>query len=483
MESTFNPYTSSGAWSLYNPSEASEHSNEMPISPRHPIASNIPLSTAVMQTTVDEFTAATLANKVPVASLLISPPEQTPYESFDQGQLATMNTSSMLPPMQRAKGNPAQQPPSPPISPLKKPTNQVQRTTPGSNVKDPILYPEELTGPAQPLFSNRRPSSVEAIDITRHMNARRQKPLKRGVKAPNRRDYEDFAYVVTAWNGAYERLRTDAERAAYQQAELAQVRLDDRARLGAHAGNHNNNKPTKKYHTTSHKLLKAKPDGATITAKDVVASATGPHSPHKITKSGRPSAKPRAKASPAAEEKKSKVSKTQTVDIDYNHIPDYCPPVDILDSKKMSIPSVSNPRPFEDSELHLLSLLHPQEQDLARNLRIGPATYLTTKRRIFVDRLYFYYFEKEVREEQEAEGVRDKLFVKDFKKTHAQYAGKIDVNKSSKLHEAFDSVGWFDRKWCEGHAMPTFDNAKDKHFSLGDGNGKPGPQAFFNRKA
>lgn len=387
----------------------------------------------------------------------------------------------MLPPMQKPRRNLAQQPPSPPISPLKKSTDQVHSPTASSNVTDPILYPEELTSPGQPLFNNNhRPSSVEAIDITRHMYARRHKPLKRGVKTPDRLDYEYFAYVVTAWNGAYERLRTDAERAAYQQAELAQVRLDDRARLGSHT---ENRKLAKKYPTTNHKLLKAKPDRPSITVKDVIASATGPRNSPKVTKSGRQSAKPRVKASPAAEEKKSKVSKTQTVDIDYNHVPDYCPPVGILDSKKMSIPSVSNPRPFEDGELHLLPLLHPQEQELARNLRIGPATYLTTKRRIFVDRLYFYYFEKEVREEQEAEGVRDKLFVKDFKKTHAQYAGKIDVNKSSKLHEAFDSVGWFDRKWCEGHTMPTFDNAKDKHFSPGDGNGKPGPQVFFNRKA
>ncbi|KAJ4408458.1 hypothetical protein N0V82_009687 [Gnomoniopsis sp. IMI 355080] len=435
-----------------------------------------------MQSTINEAPAASPANKVPVASLLISPPEQTPYESFDQGQQATIHTVSTLPSMKKPHGNLAQQPPSPPISPLKKPSNQVQTTTAGSNVKDPILYPEELTSPVQPLFSHRRPSSVEAIDITRHMNARRKNPLKRGVKTPDRRDYEYFAYVVTAWNGAYERLRTDAERAAYQQAELAQVRSDDRARLAAHAeSNHaeNNHKSTKKYRATSHKLLKAKPDRASITVKDVVASATGPHNSPKVTKSGRQTAKPRVKASPAAEEKKSKVSKTQTVDIDYNHIPDYCPPMETLNSMKMSIPSVSNPRPFEENELQLLPLLHPQEQDLARNLRISPATYLTTKRRIFVDRLHFYHYEKQRRDEEEAEG---KTFVKDFKKTHAQNAGKIDVNKSSKLHEAFDSVGWFDRKWCERHAAPTFDNAKDKHFFPGDGNGKPGPIGYFTRK-
>lgn len=479
MDSSRPSYQGLYRWSFDGPNQTSNQSIEKSASPRQSIVRDVPTSTTpTMQPTVHEVSAASSANKVPVASLLISPPEQTPYESFDQGHPASMNTISMMPLMKKPQGHPAQQPPSPPISPLKKASNQIQTTTTGSNVKDPILYPEELASPVQPLFHSRRPSNVEAIDITRHMNARRLKPLKHGVKIPDRLDYEDFAYVVAAWNGAYQRLRTDAERAAYQQAELAQIRLDDRARLAAR----DENKPAKKYPTITHKPLKAKPERASITVKDVVASATGPRNSNKVTKSGRQTAKPRAKASPAAEEKKSKTTKTQTVDIDYDHIPNYCPPVSILDMKKMSIQSVNNPRPFEDNELHLLPLLHPQERELARNLRIGPATYLTTKRRIFVDRLYFYHFEKEVREEQEADGVRDKLFVKDFKKTHAQYAGKIDVNKSSKLHEAFDSVGWFDRKWCEGHAMPTFDNAKDKHFSPGDGNGKPGPQVFFNRK-
>lgn len=463
----FSPYQQPNRFAFSNQSQSTFTSSNSPFTPQT-LRPNVAQSMSAMQST---------ASKVPVASLLISPPEQTPYESFDQGAQVALNRTSMLPPMQKPHGNPAQQAPSPPVSPLKKASNQVLATTAGSDAKDPILYPEELTSPVQPLFNNRR-SSVEAIDITRHIDARKFKPLKNGVEIPERLAYEDFAYVVTAWSGAYERLQTDAERAAYQRAELAQVKSDDRARLAARAAS----KSAKQFSTIIHKPLRAKPDRASTTVKDVVSSATGPRSPTKVTKSARQTTKPRVKALPTAEEKKSKSTKTQTVDIDFDRIPDYCPPLHMLGTKNMTIPSVNNPRPFEDGELHLLGLLHPQEQELARNLRIGPATYLTTKRRIFVDRLYFYHFEKEVQEEQEADGARDKPYVKDFKKTHAQHAGKIDVNKSSKLHEAFDSVGWFDRKWCEPHPMPSFDNAKDKHFSPGDGNGKPGPQIFFNRK-
>ena len=36
---------------------------------------------------------------------------------------------------------------------------------------------------------------------------------------------------------------------------------------------------------------------------------------------------------------------------------------------------------------------------------------------------------------------------KSFTKTAAQTVTNIDVNKTSKLWEAFDRVGWWDEKW------------------------------------
>jgi len=38
---------------------------------------------------------------------------------------------------------------------------------------------------------------------------------------------------------------------------------------------------------------------------------------------------------------------------------------------------------------------------------------------------------------------------KEFRKTDAQQACKIDVNKASKLWSAFDKVGWLDPKWVK----------------------------------
>ncbi|KAF7539606.1 hypothetical protein G7Z17_g12393 [Cylindrodendrum hubeiense] len=74
-------------------------------------------------------------------------------------------------------------------------------------------------------------------------------------------------------------------------------------------------------------------------------------------------------------------------------------------------------------------LLHPDELTLAGNLRLDCATYLTSKRRIFERRLQCLRNGKE------------------FRKTDAQQACKIDVNKASKLWTAFDKVGWLDAEW------------------------------------
>jgi hypothetical protein len=77
----------------------------------------------------------------------------------------------------------------------------------------------------------------------------------------------------------------------------------------------------------------------------------------------------------------------------------------------------------QDPDRHHLS---PAELSLASTLRLSCATYLCSKRRIFEAR------------------VRALRIGKEFRKTDAQQACKIDVNKASKLWTAYDRVGWFD---------------------------------------
>lgn len=76
-------------------------------------------------------------------------------------------------------------------------------------------------------------------------------------------------------------------------------------------------------------------------------------------------------------------------------------------------------------------MLHEAEINLAGTLRLSCATYLCSKRRIFQARLNALRIGKE------------------FRKTDAQQACKIDVNKASKLWTAYDKVGWFNRSYFQ----------------------------------
>jgi hypothetical protein len=113
-------------------------------------------------------------------------------------------------------------------------------------------------------------------------------------------------------------------------------------------------------------------------------------------------------------------------DLDYNAIPDYSPPLESLagNEKKLKAEWKGNKLDLSnDADRHLL---HEAELELASTLRLSCATYLCSKRRVFQARINALKIGKE------------------FRRTDAQQACKIDVNKASKLWQAYDKVGWFD---------------------------------------
>ncbi|CAI6328163.1 unnamed protein product [Periconia digitata] len=129
---------------------------------------------------------------------------------------------------------------------------------------------------------------------------------------------------------------------------------------------------------------------------------------------------------PASSSPKPPRPATNRDDTDYNSLPDYSPPLDTL-------PKGNNKVLKADWKGQMLDLskdpdhhmLHEAEVNLASTLRLSCATYLCSKRRIFQARI-------------------DALKIgKEFRKTDAQQACKIDVNKASKLWQAYDKVGWF----------------------------------------
>ncbi|KAH6628792.1 hypothetical protein F5144DRAFT_492728 [Chaetomium tenue] len=116
-------------------------------------------------------------------------------------------------------------------------------------------------------------------------------------------------------------------------------------------------------------------------------------------------------------------------DKDFLSLEDLSPPVATLPPKANSLKVDWKGNALDLSNDPNRHLLHPDELTLASNLRLDCATYLTSKRRIFLRRLECAKIGKE------------------FRKTDAQQACKIDVNKASKLWQAYDRVGWLDIEW------------------------------------
>ena len=120
---------------------------------------------------------------------------------------------------------------------------------------------------------------------------------------------------------------------------------------------------------------------------------------------------------------------TNRDDVDYHSLPDFSPPLSTL-------PKGNNKALKADWKGQMLDLsadpdrylLHEAEVTLAATLRLSCATYICSKRRIFQARI---------------EALR---IGKEFRKTDAQQACKIDVNKASKLWSAYDRVGWLKKE-------------------------------------
>ncbi|KAJ9655557.1 hypothetical protein H2201_008782 [Coniosporium apollinis] len=124
-------------------------------------------------------------------------------------------------------------------------------------------------------------------------------------------------------------------------------------------------------------------------------------------------------------------------DVYYRSLPDYSPNAfTTLPDNNKSLKADWKGRMLDLSTDPDKHMLHPAEVNLAATLRLSCATYLCSKRRIFMARM-------------------DAMCIgKEFRKTGAQQACRIDVNKVSKLWSAFDRVGWFDKKFF----VSIFDN-------------------------
>lgn len=317
----------------------------------------------------------------------------------------------------------AQRPPSPPISP------QSTDATPIDGSTDPPLFPEGASDtPSQPLFQSTRSSTPEARQVVEeHIRANRI-----ANPAGNYPTTDDYMLVVTFREDMYRHYAKDPR--SWLIRERAQLVEDDRARK-AHLK------------TIKPKPLAPRSGTNSTTRPDPIRSATAPRHSDKVAKKKaskpRParteSTKPRPESSSASvsqnapnREATAKPT-TKSKNRDFRSIPDYSPPLQTLDDPAMmrgrTLEVLEAKEPLDLSHDPLKGLLHPAELRLAAHMKLNCATYLYCKRRIFYKRLEFYH-----------QG-------KDFKKTHAQGVCNIDVNKASRLHVAFEGVGWLRPEW------------------------------------
>ncbi|KAG0668059.1 hypothetical protein C6P45_005110 [Maudiozyma exigua] len=111
--------------------------------------------------------------------------------------------------------------------------------------------------------------------------------------------------------------------------------------------------------------------------------------------------------------------------ISWNQLKDYSPSMANISNDNLKALRIEwKGSPMDLSRDPLRNHLHPAELVLAEILRLPCDLYLDSKRRLFLEKVY---------------KLRKGL---PFRRTDAQKACRIDVNKASRLYAAFEKVGW-----------------------------------------
>lgn len=126
-------------------------------------------------------------------------------------------------------------------------------------------------------------------------------------------------------------------------------------------------------------------------------------------------------SSPTPKKKKPAVSQPFVID---ENIPDYSPDLSTLPNNNKCLKIDWKGQPMDLSDDPNISKLHPAEAYLASILRLSVNLYLDSKRRLFYEKV-----------QRLQSGMQ-------FRRTDAQKACRIDVNKASRLFAAFEKVGW-----------------------------------------
>ncbi|KAF2865555.1 hypothetical protein BDV95DRAFT_249579 [Massariosphaeria phaeospora] len=357
------------------------------------------------------------SHRLTVSSLL-SPPEMKRSGSFGSSITPSVARSSFSsfncepkPPMDNIIAFQATVPStreayaSPPISPYDTQSHKENVVcAEDSQMRDPQLFRHSDTASSlaadEPLFPQ-EPVDPQRL-ITQHMTSKEfsNLPCK-----PAREDYELAVSLVSTVFESYNK----NPRAWYLQEQ----------EFNKHYG-----KPSGVQKKTTLKKLAPAPSSGSRRQK--VAVPRLPRAPRAPKRTPQTQVHDSFDLTPASASLKPARPATNRDDTDYHSLPDFSPSLDTLPKGNSKVLKAD----WKGQVLDLSNdpdrqLLHDAEVNLASTLRLTCATYLCSKRRIFQARI---------------EALR---IGKEFRKTDAQQACKIDVNKASKLWQAYDKVGWF----------------------------------------
>ncbi|KAF2840384.1 hypothetical protein M501DRAFT_1010507 [Patellaria atrata CBS 101060] len=358
-------------------------------------------------------------------SSLLSPPETKKLESFQSpmagptmrtplSSFSTDKTTNLGPLYRRAASEREGLPPSPPISPYTsaQKENNAIHSVDGERIRDPELFSDsdryETVSQDLPLF----PQSQSDVDVdsivSEHIASKESH-----INEPTRDEYK---LAVSCVSTVYKNYNQNPRE--YMKRERA-IMAEYLSRM---------NKAKNKFPKSNLRTLAPAPSGIKKfkTAPLIGRNPRQPRPPRRtpqtfVYDSFDVHASPKTPRAP-----------TNRDDVDYNALPDFSPPTSTLPKGNNKILKADWKGQMLDLSADLdRHLLHEAEVTLAATLRLSCATYLCSKRRIFQARIEALKIGKE------------------FRKTDAQQACKIDVNKASKLWSAYEKVGWFRPEFFE----------------------------------
>jgi len=303
-------------------------------------------------------------------------------------------------------------PPSPPVSPqFRDVKDNIELLQEEAAVQDPQLFDNQednKLSTGSPLF----PDGHSSDSSDRHSASVEVKSANASIK-PTREEYELWGtFVSSCWTDAKKNPKAWIKR----EAEFMQV----------YGTAHRVTKPLKIGHLR--KLAPAPSNGSKPARK--LAAPRIPRAPRVQKRTPKATAaedfdscvitSPRAPRAP-----------TNRDDVDYQSLDDFSPPISTLPNGAKSLKADWKGQLLDLSSDPDRHILPEAEYNLAATLRLSCATYLCSKRRIFQARVHCLKIGKE------------------FRKTDAQQACKIDVNKASKLWSAYDRVGWFNTAYFQ----------------------------------